>query len=100
MATSVPAQDHQPHAEDWHAAASARPPTSRSWTSSKAPVSLRRHPQQQARRQVAQLEAGADRGQRRAVRAALPGAIFGAVRAVSPIALSLIRVKDRRPVGR
>ena len=71
-------QDHQPCAEDRHPA-DRRARRRRDHGSGRGPGDVRRHPQQQARRQAV-AEAGADRDQRRAVRPAVSVAVFGAGR--------------------
>ena len=69
-------QDHQPRAQDRHAA-DRRPGRCRGHGTGGGAGLVRRHPQQQARGQAV-AEAGADRDQRRAVRPALSGAVRGA----------------------
>jgi predicted amidohydrolase len=80
-------KDHQPRAEDRHpsvrCARRRRDPGS-----GRGSRHLRRHPQQQARRQGV-VEAGADRDQRRAVRPAVSVAVRGEVKARRSIRLRM-----------
>ncbi len=77
MATSRAGQDHQPRAQDRHAA-DRRARRRRDHGAGRRAGELRRHPQQQARRQGVS-QADPDRDQRRAVRPALSGAVRGEV---------------------
>ena len=77
MATIGAGQNHQPRAEDRHAA-DRRARRRRDHGSGGGADLVRRHPQQQARGQAV-AQTGADRDQRRAVRPALSGAVRGAV---------------------
>ena len=70
-------QNHQPRAEDRHAA-DRRARRCRDHGTGGGADLVRRHPQQQARGQAA-AQAGADRDQRRAVRPAVSGAVRGAL---------------------
>src|SRR6266702_6257639 len=74
-------QDHQPRAEDRHAA-DRRARRCRGHGTGGGAGHVRRYPQQQARRQGLS-EAGADRDQRRAVRPAVSIAVCGEVAGVS-----------------
>ena len=77
MATTRAGENHQPRAEDRHAA-DRRARRRRDHGTGGGADDFPRHPQQQARRQAV-AEAGADRDQRRAVRPAVSGAVRGAV---------------------
>ena len=78
MATICAGKDHQQGAEDRHPAGRRARRCRDHGTGGRA-GDIRRHPQQQARRQGA-AEAGADRDQRRAVRPAVSVAVRGEVR--------------------